>query len=125
MKVCVVALGKMGLPLATQFATKGHRVVGVDINPATVAAVNRGETPFPGEHGLDEALAAARAAGRLEATTDVVEAVAASDSVVVVVPVIVDDALQPDFDSIDAASDSIGRGLTAETLVTYETTVPV
>jgi nucleotide sugar dehydrogenase len=125
MRVCVVALGKMGLPLATQFATKGHRVIGVDINPETVAAVNRGETPFPGEDGLAEALAATRAEGRLEATTDVPAGVEVSEAVVVVVPVIVDDALQPDFGSIDVATASIARGLTPETLVTYETTVPV
>jgi nucleotide sugar dehydrogenase len=125
MRVCVVALGKMGLPLATQFATKGHRVIGVDINRATVAAVNRGETPFPGEDGLAAALAAARAGGRLEATTDVAAGVEVSEAVVVVVPVVVDDALQPDFQSIDAATAAIARSLTPETLVTYETTVPV
>jgi nucleotide sugar dehydrogenase len=125
MKVCVIALGKMGLPLATQFATKGHHVIGVDINPGTVATVNRGETPFPGEDGLSEALAAARASGRLEATTDIAAGVAVSEAVVVVVPVIVDDHLQPDFESIDTATASIGSALTTETLVTYETTVPV
>ena len=32
MKIVVVALGKIGLPLAVQFAGKGHQVVGVDVN---------------------------------------------------------------------------------------------
>ena len=34
MNVVVVALGKIGLPLAAQIARAGHRVVGCDINAA-------------------------------------------------------------------------------------------
>ena len=46
MNITVVALGKIGLPLAVQFATKGHRVVGADVNPTTVELVNAGREPF-------------------------------------------------------------------------------
>ena len=56
MKIAVIALGKIGLPLAVQFASKGHEVVGVDVNPATVAAVNAGQEPFPGEAHLQQLL---------------------------------------------------------------------
>ena len=53
MKIAVVALGKIGLPLAVQFASKGHDVVGVDVNPQVVELVNAATEPFPGEaHGL-------------------------------------------------------------------------
>ena len=55
MKIAVVALGKIGLPLAVQFASKGHEVVGVDTNADLVATVNEGREPFPGEAELDEA----------------------------------------------------------------------
>ena len=61
MQICVVALGKIGLPLAVQFARKGHRVVGRDISERVVDLVNAGVVPFPGEPDLDEA---AQAAGR-------------------------------------------------------------
>ena len=40
MKAVVVALGKMGLPLAVHIARAGHDVVGCDIDPAAVNAVN-------------------------------------------------------------------------------------
>ena len=59
MRAVVVALGKIGLPLAAQIARAGHEVVGCDIDPAVVDAVNAGEPPFPGEEGLAEALRAA------------------------------------------------------------------
>jgi UDP-N-acetyl-D-mannosaminuronate dehydrogenase len=41
--IAVVALGKIGLPLAAQFARKGNRVIGADANADVVDAVNRGE----------------------------------------------------------------------------------
>jgi len=47
MKICVVALGKIGLPLAVQFAAKGHTVIGADISEPTVRSVNDGLAPFP------------------------------------------------------------------------------
>ncbi len=47
MKICVVALGKIGLPLAVQFATKGHEVIGADISGSVVGLVNDGAVPVP------------------------------------------------------------------------------
>ncbi|TDB93933.1 nucleotide sugar dehydrogenase [Actinomadura sp. 7K534] len=125
MRICVVALGKIGLPLAVQFAGKGHRVVGADVDERVVADVNAGREPFPGEDGLGRRLAAAVADGRLAATTDTAAAVAESEAVVVVVPLFVDAAGVPDFGRMDAATRSIAEGLRPGTLVSYETTLPV
>lgn len=125
MNITVVGLGKIGLPLAVQYATSGHRVFGADVNPATVATVNDGREPFPGEAFLDTKLAAAVSSGLLTATTDTAAAVAESDAVVIVVPLFVDSADQPDFGWMDAATRDIARGLKPGTLVSYETTLPV
>lgn len=125
MNVCVVALGKIGLPLAVQIAAKGHRVRGADVDPALVARVNRGAEPFPGEEGLAGALRAAVADGRLTATEDTSEAVRNSDAVVVVVPLTVDGHARPDFTRLDAATAAVGRGLRPGVLVSFETTLPV
>ena len=46
MRIAVVAMGKIGLPLAVQFASKGHDVIGVDVNEKTVATVNEGREPL-------------------------------------------------------------------------------
>jgi nucleotide sugar dehydrogenase len=125
MQVCVVALGKIGLPLAVQFARKGHRVIGCDVDARTVESVNAGVAPFPNEAGLEEALAEVVAAGLLSATVDTTTAVASSQAVVVVVPLFVDADAVPDFGWMDAATKAIGAGLTPGTLVSYETTLPV
>jgi UDP-N-acetyl-D-glucosamine dehydrogenase len=125
-KVVVVALGKMGLPLATHIARAGHDVVGCDIDAATVESVNAGRAPFPGETGLDEALRAVVANGRLRATTDTTGAVAdGPDLVVAVPPLYVDARAQPDWRSVDAVCAAVGRGLRAGTTFSLETTVPV
>ena len=65
MKITVVALGKIGLPLAVQFARSGHEVIGADVNQQTVATVNEGLAPFPGEAHLDDYLASPCAATAL------------------------------------------------------------
>lgn len=126
MQIAVIALGKIGLPLATQFAAAGHDVVGVDINQAVVDSVNQGIEPFPGEDGLQEHLSELVPAGRLRATTDYSDAVPGADAVVVVVPLFVDDATwEPDFAWMDRATESLAEFLSAGTLVSYETTLPV
>lgn len=126
MRIAVVALGKIGLPLAVQFASKGHEVIGVDVNPRTVELVNEGKEPFPGEAHLAEKLAELVPAGRLRATTDYAEAIPGVDSVVVVVPLFVnDETWQPDFGWMDEATKSLAAHLTPGTIVSYETTLPV
>ncbi|HEX2809032.1 MAG TPA: NAD(P)-binding domain-containing protein, partial [Kineosporiaceae bacterium] len=125
MKITVVALGKIGLPLAVQFASRGHRVFGADVNQDVVQLVNRGVEPFPGEHRLGELLAEVVGDGRLTATGDTTAAVAESDAVVVVVPLFVDAEGMPDFGWMDAATREIASGLKPGTLVIYETTLPV
>ena len=125
MQIAVVALGKIGLPLAVQFAEKGHSVVGCDVNSHTVELVNTGVEPFPGETFLQEKLSAVVAAGRLRATTDTASAVAEAEAVVVVVPLFVDAEGVPDFGWMDAATRDVAKGLKKGTLVSYETTLPV
>lgn len=125
MNICVVGMGKIGLPLAVQYAGKGHRVIGADINPQTVDQINRGLEPFPGESELDIRLKAVVDDGLLGATTDTSTAVAHSDAVVMVVPLFVDAEAQPDFAWMDSATSDVARGLQPGTLVSYETTLPV
>ncbi len=125
MKIAVVALGKIGLPLAVQFADAGHEVIGADVNQAVVDLVNQGTEPFPGEAHLQEKLSELVPAGRLRATTDTAAAVAESDAVVVVVPLFVNEEGVPDFGWMDEATRNIAKGLKPGTLVSYETTLPV
>lgn len=125
MKVCVVGLGKIGVPLAVQFASKGHHVAGYDISQRRVGEINAKRNPLPGEPGLDERIPGLVVSGRLRATTDAREAVATAEAVVIIVPVDIDVAQRPDFTLLDAAVDAIAPHLPRGCLVIVETTVPV
>jgi UDP-N-acetyl-D-glucosamine dehydrogenase len=118
MRAVVVALGKIGLPLAVQIANAGHEVVGCDIDERVVELVRAGKVPFPNEPGIAEALP-------IEATTDTAAAVTGADLVVLVPPLVVDATGAPEWGTFDAAVADVSRGVTADTTVVIETTVPV
>lgn len=120
-----MGLGKIGLPLAAQYASSGAAVTGCDVDRQVVESVNAGQCHIAGEAGLAEAVAQQVAAGRLRATTDSAQASRESDVVVIIVPLLVDEARQPDFAAIDAATLAVAGGLHRGQLVVYETTLPV
>jgi nucleotide sugar dehydrogenase len=124
MKVAVIGAGKMGLPLACVFASRGATVVAADANPALVALVNAGAPPFD-EPGLPELLAEAVGSGRLRATTDNREAIAASDVCVVIVPVMLTDEQRADLSIIRSIAEDLAASLRPGSLVSFETTLPV
>ncbi|MFN8629429.1 MAG: nucleotide sugar dehydrogenase [Chloroflexota bacterium] len=123
--VAVVGAGKMGLPLAAQFATHGWKVIAVDVNPAVVDAINAGQSHVGEEPGLSEMVADVHAQGRLRATLNAAEASAAADVVVLIVPVMLNEQHQPDYRYMDPAVDSIAPGVHAGSTVIFETTLPI
>src|SRR5437016_4183058 len=123
--VAVIGLGKIGLPLGVQIAGKGLRVRGADRSARVVRLVSGGSVPFPGEPGLASRLRDVTRSGLLTATTDTTAAVAASNAVIVLVPLAADGAGQPDYSAVDDATAAVAAGLRAGTLVSYETTLPV
>jgi nucleotide sugar dehydrogenase len=125
-RIAVVGLGHIGLPLAVQYASRGHEVLGVDIDARLVDTLNRGESPHRDEQALIDRVPELVAAGRLRATTWQDSAgFADAEAVVVIVPVVVDADRQVDFGPIDAATRDIARHLGSGALVIYETTLPV
>ncbi len=123
--IAVIGLGKIGLPLAVQYAQHGHRVIGCDINAQVVESINAGKSHVGEEPELAIEVPRLVREGLLSATLDTTGAVSSANAVVVIVPVFVDDNHNVDFTSIDAATQAIGAGLKSGTLVSYETTLPV
>ena len=121
----VVGAGKMGLPLAAQFASHGWRVIGVDVNPSVVEAINAGRSHVGEEPGLAELVSRVHAEGRLSATLDAAAATREADVVVVIVPVMLDADRRPDFGYMDAAVAAIAPGLHSGLTVIFETTLPI
>ena len=117
--VCVLGLGRIGLPTAVMLASHGHRVVGVDTDPAAVDAVTRGASPFD-EPGIPALLQAAVAEGWLRAQGSPEP----SDVFIIAVPTPVLPDKRPDMSYVRQAARAIREHLRAGNLVVVESTVP-
>lgn len=120
-RICVVGLGYVGLPTAVAFARAGFRVVGADISPAKVDAVNAGISPLT-DLGLEDDVRATVAGGKFSASADVVSACREADAVLLIVPTPVDDTKRPDLSFVRSAAESAARGLRPGQLVVLEST---
>ena len=113
--VCVVGLGYIGLPTAATLASRGIEVVGVDVNPCVVDAVNAGQPYFP-EPDLDMLLRAATTLGKLRAAARPEPA----DAFVIAVPTPFNDDRSPNLGYVDAAADAIAPLLASGNVVILE-----
>ncbi|HET6572881.1 MAG TPA: nucleotide sugar dehydrogenase [Fimbriiglobus sp.] len=109
-RVAVFGMGYVGCVTAACLGRDGHAVIGVDIDPAKVDEVNAGTPPIS-EPGLDEMLPAQIQSGRLRATTDVAEAVAASDLALVAVGTPSADDGSVSADGVERVVRSIGQAV--------------
>ncbi|KKO80789.1 UDP-N-acetyl-D-mannosaminuronic acid dehydrogenase [Corynebacterium minutissimum] len=118
-KVCVVGLGYIGLPTAAFIASKGVKVVGIDVNERFVKLINEGKVPFF-EPGFEELLAKVVEEGNLVAQAEQVEA----DAYIVCVPTPFQDNHKVDTKYIRAASEALAPHLRPGALVVLESTSP-
>lgn len=122
--VTVIGAGKMGLPIACQLAARGAMVRACDLSEPLVARINRGECPFD-EPGMADLLARVVQGGNLIATTNTPAAVAASEVVIVLVPVLLTPERRADLQQIHAVARQIGSAIRPGSMVIFETTLPV
>ena len=120
--VGIVGLGYVGLPLAVEFAVEGFTVIGIDLSPSKVDAINRGESYIPDIP--TSRLAPLVAAGKLRASTSY-EALRAADTVSICVPTPLRQTKDPDMsyviDSVNAVADVCHEGML---IVLESTTYP-
>ncbi len=117
--VGVVGLGYVGLPLAVAFAEAGISVLGFDILPHRVRAVNEGESYIP-----DVSTGRLRAVvhgGRLQATTDQ-SRLNEPDAICICVPTPLTKAREPELSYVIRESEEIAQRLRSGQLVVLEST---
>lgn len=118
-RLAILGMGYIGLPTAVALATRGVEVIGVDINPETVAAISRGEVPFV-EPDLAVGVSGAVAMGRLTATTETPEA----DGYIIAVPTPFNGDRTADLSYVKAAAEQIAPRLRPGNIVVLESTSP-
>jgi GDP-mannose 6-dehydrogenase len=125
MRVSVFGLGYVGTVSCGCFANDGFTVLGVDVSATKVALMNDGRSPIV-EERIGDLLADAVRDGRLRATTDVEEAVAATDISVVSVGTPGSPNGKLSLDAVERVSEQIGRAVakkTARHLIVVRSTV--
>jgi len=108
MKISIIGLGKLGAPMAAVMAHKGNTVVGVDVNPAYVAAIQNALPPV-NEPGLADLITANRE--RLSATEDYQAAILATDVTFIIVPTPSDPDGRFSMRYVLSAAEKIGAAL--------------
>lgn len=115
-KIPVIGLGYVGLPLAVEFG-KQFPTLGFDINTQRIAELQAGH-----DRTLETAAAELAQAARLQYTLDTA-ALKTCNVFIVTVPTPVDHDKRPDFTPRIKASETVGRALTPDDTVVYESTV--
>lgn len=123
-KIVVMGLGYIGLPTASMLATKGHQVLGVDVNEDTVNTINAGKIHIV-EPDLDILVRSAVNSGNLTASILPEKA----DTFILAVPTPFKNGSSnekiPDISFVEAATRSITPFLQPGNLVILESTSPV
>ncbi|MGZ3737354.1 MAG: UDP-glucose dehydrogenase family protein, partial [Bdellovibrionota bacterium] len=124
MKVAIVGTGYVGLVAGTCFAETGNEVYCVDIDPAKIATLKKGESPIY-EPGLTELLKKNLDEGRLHFTTDLKDAVGKSQVIFLAVgtPSSVDGSA--DLTAVLKVAGDIASAANGFKIVVNKSTVPV
>lgn len=114
-KIAVVGLGYVGLPVAVTFGKK-HEVIGFDINDRRINELkeNYDRTNEVTTEDLKET--------NINFTSKS-EDLKAADFIIVAVPTPIDKNNKPDLTPLLKASETVGKELTKDTIVVYESTV--
>lgn len=117
--LAIVGLGYVGLPLSLQFARSDCRVLGLDIDPKKIEAINSGRSYI--KHIESTAVAERVAAGRLEASTDF-SRVSEVDAIILCVPTPLNAFREPDLSYVLSTGRALAPHLRKGVLVVLEST---
>jgi len=123
LKVCVVGIGRIGLPTALSFANSGLPTIGVDINTNLVSTINSGVFPLKDEPGYDTIFESVIKEKRFTTTTKIAEAVPQADVILLSLPTPMDENKIPDYTALKTVGKQLHDLLVPGSLVIVESTV--
>jgi UDP-N-acetyl-D-glucosamine dehydrogenase len=119
MKIAIVGLGYVGLPLALQFARSDTAVLGLDVDPAKVRAINAGQSYI--RHIKADVIAQMVRSGQLSASGDF-SRVREVEAIIICVPTPLNKNREPDISYILETGKSLAPHLQKGALVVLEST---
>ena len=123
LRVCVIGIGRIGLPTALSFAKSGLQTIGVDINENLVEKINSGKFPLKDEPGYDVIFDNVTKNKKFSATTNISDAVPNSNLIVLSLPTTMDENNIPDYSALRNVATKLAELLSTDSLVIVESTV--
>ncbi|WP_371504432.1 nucleotide sugar dehydrogenase [Nitrosopumilus adriaticus] len=123
LKVCIIGIGRIGLPTALSFANSGLDTIGLDVNSKLVNSVNSGIFPLKDEPGYDVIFERVVNNKKFSATTDIKKAVPSSDVIVLSLPTPMDQNNIPDYNALKSVGEQLHENLTPGSIVIVESTI--
>jgi len=123
LKVCVIGIGRIGLPTALSFSKSGLETIGVDINESLVQNINSGKFPLKDEPGYDKIFDDVIKNKKFSATTDIEKAVPNSDLILLSLPTPMDENNVPDYSALRTVGMKLSEVLSPNSLVIVESTI--
>jgi len=123
LKVCVVGIGRIGLPTALSFAKAGLQTIGVDINEELVSSVNRGNFPLNDEPGYEEIFNKVRKNGNFLATTNINEAITEANLILLSLPTPMNEENVPSYSALEDVGKQLSHMLPSDSLIVVESTI--
>ena len=123
LRVCVVGIGRIGLPTALSFAKSGLDTIGVDINESLVQNINSGNFPLKDEPGYDKIFDDVIKEKKFSATTKIENAVENSDLILLSLPTPMDENNIPNYSALRNVASKLSEILSPNSLVIVESTI--
>jgi len=123
LKVCVVGIGRIGLPTALSFAKVGLQTIGMDINEQLVDSLNQGNFPLKDEPGYEDIFNNVIKNGNFSATTDINKAISGSDLILLSLPTPMNEKNIPNYSVLESVCKQLGDILQPNSLIVVESTV--
>jgi len=123
LQICVVGIGRIGLPTALSFAKSGLPTIGVDINENLVRTINSGTFPLKDEPGYEEIFNDVIKNKMFSATTKIEDAIPNSDLILLSLPTPMDENNVPDYSALRSAASKLSEVLSPNSLVIVESTI--
>ena len=123
LKVCVIGIGRIGLPTALSFAKSGLTTIGVDINEFLVQKINDEDFPLKDEPGYEEIFHDMIKNKTFSATTKIEEGVTKSNLILLSLPTPMDENNIPDYSALKNVAKQLSQLLQPNSLVIVESTV--
>ena len=123
LKVCIVGIGRIGLPTALSFATAGLQTIGVDINEKLVDSINTGNFPLKDEPGYEDIFNSVVKNGNFSATTNINEAILKSDLILLSLPTPMDENNIPTYFALESVGKQLSQTLRSNSLIVVESTI--